>query len=100
MYTTRWCAYCIAARGLLDSLGTRYEDIDVGGNPGLRAEMERRSGRYTVPQIWIGGRHVGGFDDIDALHRRGMLLPLLDETSRNALPAMDRASQREEHSDE
>ena len=84
MYTTRWCPYCVAARELLDALGVGYEDIDVGGKPVLRAEMERKSGRYTVPQIWIGSRHVGGFDDIDALHRRGLLLPLLDESSRNA----------------
>jgi hypothetical protein len=45
MYSTRWCPYCIAARGLLESLGVRFQDIDVGGQPQLRAEMERRSGR-------------------------------------------------------
>jgi glutaredoxin 3 len=84
MYTTPWCPYCVAARNLLSALGARYEDIDVSGQPQLRAEMERRSGRHTVPQIWIGSRHVGGFDDIDALHRRGLLQPLLDEASRNA----------------
>lgn len=79
MYTTRWCPYCIAARELLERLGVAYEDIDVGGNPELRAEMERLSGRRTVPQIWIGSRHVGGFDDMDELHRRGLLEPLLAE---------------------
>jgi glutaredoxin 3 len=78
MYTTRWCPYCIAARRLLERLGADYEDIDVGADPALRREMERLSGRHTVPQIWIGARHVGGFDDLDALHRRGELLPLLD----------------------
>jgi glutaredoxin 3 len=77
MYATRWCPYCVAARGLLAALGVRFEEIDVGGDPALRARMERESGRHTVPQIWIGERHVGGFDDLDALHRRGLLLPLL-----------------------
>jgi glutaredoxin 3 len=84
MYATRWCPYCVAARRLLDSLGVRYEEIDVGGNRELRAEMERASGRFTVPQIWIGARHVGGFDDLDALHRRGLLQPLLDGASGRA----------------
>jgi glutaredoxin 3 len=79
MYATRWCPYCIAARHLLGSLGVRFEEIDVTGNRELRQEMERSSGRQTVPQIWIGERHVGGFDDLEALHRRGLLLPLLDE---------------------
>lgn len=81
MYTTRWCPYCIAARQLLDQLQVAYEDIDVGMDPGLRSEMERRSGRYTVPQIWVGSTHVGGFDDMAALHREGMLQPLLDRVS-------------------
>ena len=81
MYTTRWCPYCIAARDLLDALGMVYEDIDVGADSALRADMERRARRYTVPQIWIGERHVGGFDDMDDLHRRGLLLPLLDAGS-------------------
>lgn len=81
MYTTRWCPYCIAARRLLDELQVAYEDIDVGMDPGLRTEMERRAGRYTVPQIWVGSTHVGGFDDMDALHRKGLLRPLLDQES-------------------
>ena len=65
------------ARRLFDSLGVHYEDTDVGADPALRAEIERHSGRHTVPQIWIGDRHVGGFDDVNALHARGQLLPLL-----------------------
>jgi glutaredoxin 3 len=77
MYTTRWCPYCIAARRLFVSLGVDLEDTDVGADPSLRAEMERRSGRHTVPQIWIGDRHVGGFDDVNTLYARGELLPLL-----------------------
>ncbi len=77
MYTTRWCPYCIAARRLFDALGVSYEDTDVSADPALRAEMERRSGRHTVPQIWIGDRHMGGFDDVNALHARGQLISLL-----------------------
>ena len=77
MYTTRWCPYCVAARRLFDALGVAYEDIDVGHDSALRADMERRSGRHTVPQIWIGDRHVGGFDDVNTLHARGQLVPLL-----------------------
>jgi glutaredoxin 3 len=84
MYTTRWCPYCIAARRLFDSLGVAYQDIDVGGDPGLRAEMERRSGRHTVPQIWIGDRHVGGFDDVNALHARGQLMPLFGDAPHDS----------------
>jgi glutaredoxin 3 len=86
MYATRWCPYCVAARRLLDSLGVRFEEIDVGGRPDLRAEMEQESGRYTVPQIWIGSRHVGGFDDLDALNRRGVLVPMLEQAS-SGVPA-------------
>lgn len=77
MYSTRWCPYCLAARQLLDSLGVVYQEIDVGTDRRRRAEMEQRSGRYTVPQIWIGARHIGGYDDMRALHQRGALLPLL-----------------------
>jgi glutaredoxin 3 len=78
MYSTRWCPYCIGARRLLERLNIPCEDIDVGADPSLRREMEQLSGRYTVPQIWIGARHVGGFDDLDALHRRGELQQWLD----------------------
>ncbi len=75
--STRWCPYCIAARRLFETLGVPYEDTDVSRDPALRADMEARSGRRTVPQIWIGDRHMGGFDDVNALHARGMLMPLL-----------------------
>lgn len=81
MYTTRWCPYCIAARRLFDALGVPYEDIDVGADPRLRAEMESRAGRHTVPQIWIGERHVGGYDDVSALRASGVLSRLLDEAA-------------------
>ncbi len=73
IYTTRSCPYCIAARELLGRLGVDYEDIDVGADAALRAEMERRAGRRTVPQIWVGQHHIGGFDDMDELHHQGLL---------------------------
>ena len=73
MYSTPWCPYCIRARMLLKQKGVRFDDIDVAGNPDLRREMEANSGRYTVPQIWINGEHVGGCDDLHALDRNGQL---------------------------
>lgn len=78
LYTTRYCPYCIGAKRLLDRKGIRYNEIAVDGNFALRAEMEARSGRYTVPQIWIGKQHVGGCDDLHALERAGQLDALLN----------------------
>ena len=80
LYTTRFCPYCMHARGLLDSKGVQYTDIAVDGQPQLRQEMMQRSGRHTVPQIWIGERHVGGFDDMALLERQGQLDELLKTT--------------------
>lgn len=79
IYTTRSCPYCIAAKRLLDRKGVQYHEIAVDGDFTLRAEMEHRSGRYTVPQIWIGQQHVGGCDDLYALERAGQLDGLLSE---------------------
>jgi glutaredoxin 3 len=73
VYGTEFCSYCAAARLLLKRKGLTYEDIIVSGNPDARAEMERRSGRRTVPQIFIDGRPIGGFDELDALDRSGQL---------------------------
>ena len=77
MYANGWCPYCSAARELLRSKGARVREIDVEEEPGRRAEMIERSGRRTVPQIFIGTTHVGGFDDLAALDRAGGLDPLL-----------------------
>ena len=77
MYSTRFCPYCIRARSLLHSKQVNYTDIGVDGQPELRREMTERSGRYTVPQIWIGERHVGGFDDLALLEQQGRLDDLL-----------------------
>ena len=86
MYSTSWCGYCAMARRLLESKGQRWEEIDVDAQAGARDEMVRRSGRQTVPQIWIGERHVGGYDDLAALERAGRLDALLDEPSASGVP--------------
>lgn len=77
LYTTRFCPFCVRARGLLDQKGIAYEDIAVDQDAGLRREMMVRSGRDTVPQIWIGEQHIGGCDDMLLLERQGRLDELL-----------------------
>lgn len=77
LYTTQWCPFCIRAKQLLEQKGAAYDEISVDGRPELRQEMMQKSGRYTVPQIWIGDRHVGGCDELYALERGGRLDALL-----------------------
>lgn len=77
MYTQALCGYCAAAKQLLDSKGIRYENIDVTMEAGRRREMKERSGRKTVPQIFIDDQHIGGYDDIAALDSAGDLNSLL-----------------------
>jgi glutaredoxin 3 len=78
MYSTAWCGYCQRARGLLQSKGVTFREIKVDEQPELRDEMVAKSGgRRTVPQIFIGERHVGGYDDLAALERAGELDTLL-----------------------
>jgi glutaredoxin 3 len=77
IYTTQWCPYCRMAKQLLSRKGQRWDEIDVEAEPGRRDEMIERSGRRSVPQIWIGERHVGGFDDLAALDAAGELDALL-----------------------
>jgi glutaredoxin 3 len=81
MYTTGFCPYCIRARRFFDQRGVQYRDIRVDGDPGLRQKMQEMSGRRTVPQIWIGDVHVGGFDDLWALDRANQLDDLLNRPS-------------------
>lgn len=77
IYTTPWCPYCSAAKSLLKDKGIAYDETDVT-DPQLRATMtQRANGRRTVPQIFIGDTHVGGYDDMAALDRQGKLDPLL-----------------------
>lgn len=77
MYTTGWCPYCSRARSLLERKGVSFEEIDVESAPEKRAEMQTRSGRRSVPQIFIGDHHVGGCDDLHALEEAGKLDALL-----------------------
>ena len=78
IYTTRYCPYCHAAKRLLSRKGVEFTEIDVSGDAKRRSEMvARASGRMTVPQIFIGSTHVGGYDDLSALDRAGKLDPLL-----------------------
>jgi len=82
MYLTAACPFCRSAEQLLEEKGVRdIERVRVDLEPGRRAEMMRKSGRHTVPQIWIGSRHVGGCDELYALERQGALEPLLQEAS-------------------
>ena len=77
MYTTSWCPYCSRARKLFEDKGVKYTEIDVEAVDGARAQMQQRSGRTSVPQIFVGDRHLGGYDDTSALDRRGELDTLL-----------------------
>ncbi len=78
IYTTSLCPYCAMAKRLLQQKGAAFSEIDVGANPALRESMRVKSGgRHTVPQIWIGERHVGGCDDLYELDSGGQLDPLL-----------------------
>jgi glutaredoxin 3 len=89
IYTTRYCGYCSSAKALLTRKGASFSEIDVTGDAAGRSKMiERANGRMTVPQIFIGATHVGGFDDLYDLDRAGRLDPLLtaDETSPLAAP--------------
>ena len=77
IYTTRWCSFCIRAKNLLKSKGVAFEEIPVDGNPGLRAGMASMAGATSVPQIWIGDQHVGGYDKLYDLERRQQLDKML-----------------------
>lgn len=80
IYLTTWCPYCHRAKKLLDRKGAAYEEIDVDRLEGGRFAMAKLAGgRRTVPQIFIGDRHVGGCDDLHALDRKGELDPLLGD---------------------
>lgn len=78
MYTTQFCPYCVRAKQLLNAKDVTVEEVRVDLNPEERAKMMRLSGRRTVPQIWVGETHVGGFDELWALDRKGELDPLLE----------------------
>ena len=77
VYTKDYCGFCAHAKTLLSAKGAAFSEIDVTHDAGLQAEMNARSGRRTVPQIFIGERHIGGYDDLAALDAAGGLDPLL-----------------------
>ena len=77
MYSSAWCPYCVAAQRLLKSKGVDITLISIDGNPALKAEMMKRSGRRTVPQIFIDGKACGGFDEIADLDADDALDALL-----------------------
>jgi len=85
MYTQALCGYCAAARSLLEARGVAFEEIDTTLKPSLRAEARQRSGRKTMPQIFVGDRHLGGYDDVAAMDKRGEL----DEILRIGRPDND-----------
>ena len=79
MYTSAMCAYCAMAKALLARKGVEVEEVRIDLDPARRDEMlARTGGRRTVPQIFIGEQHIGGFDDLNALDRAGELDVLLD----------------------
>jgi len=78
IYSTRICPYCVRAKELLTKKGASYKEIDVSENEQLRIEMMQKSGgRRSVPQIFINGQHIGGFDDLQALDNQGKLDAML-----------------------
>ena len=81
IYTSPLCGYCHAAKRLLAGKGVPFAEIDVLGDPDAEREMTMRAGgRRTVPQVFVGDRHVGGYDDLSALERAGRLDPLIEAT--------------------
>ncbi|HZX80316.1 MAG TPA: glutaredoxin 3 [Lysobacter sp.] len=82
IYTTAVCPYCVAAKNFLQSKGQIWEEVRVDTNPEIRRKMTEMTGRTSVPQIFINDTHVGGYDDMIALHRKGGLEPLLGEAPR------------------
>ena len=81
IYTTRFCPYCIAARRLLQHKEVDYTDIAVDGDTEARARLEQQTGRSTVPQIWVGKIHVGGYDELAMLEKQGELDSLLQQAA-------------------
>ena len=77
MYTTRWCGYCVRAKALLDARGIPYEEIDLGDDPEFRTTLNELTGGWTVPQILIGDRPIGGYTELWRLDRDGRLDALL-----------------------
>jgi len=82
LYGTRSCSFCLAARRLLAQKEVTFEDVSVDTNLDLRIEIMEKSGQRTVPQIWVGSTHVGGYSDLQALELSGELDELLNQKSK------------------
>ena len=79
IYTTNYCGYCVRAKDLLTRKGVKYEEVDVTGNDEMRAKLvEMSGGQRTVPQIFIGETHVGGYSDLARMETEGRLDPMLN----------------------
>ena len=78
IYSTAVCQYCVAAKNFLQSQGRTWTEVRIDQDPAEREKMMARTRRTSVPQIFVGDTHVGGYDDMIALHRAGKLVPLLD----------------------
>jgi glutaredoxin 3 len=77
MYTTQWCGYCVRAKALLDSKGLEYEEVELDEDPEFRAKLLELTGSWTVPQIVVDGRPIGGYAELWRLDRDGRLDELL-----------------------
>lgn len=77
IYTTGYCPYCTRAKSLLSKKSVEFKEVDVSDRPDLRSWIAERTGQRTVPQVFVNGEALGGFTDIDALERRGLLDPKL-----------------------
>jgi glutaredoxin 3 len=79
MYSSAHCPFCFRAKQLLTAKNIQFTDISIDGEPAKRQQMVKRSGRTSVPQIWIDKHHVGGYDDMALLERQGKLDQLLNQ---------------------
>lgn len=79
VYSTRWCGYCVRAKTLLDSKGIEYDDVSLDDDPAFRQKLYDLTGGWTVPQILIGGKPIGGYTELWQLDRAGQLDELLAE---------------------
>jgi len=84
MYTRKWCGYCTAAERLLATKGVAFEEIDVTGNASQRAWLREATGQHTVPQIFINGESIGGYDELRDLERHGDLDRMLATSDQSA----------------
>tara|TARA_B100001741_G_scaffold103914_1_gene85577 strand:- start:181 stop:429 length:249 start_codon:yes stop_codon:yes gene_type:complete len=79
IYTSNWCGYCNAAKNLLNDLNLSFEEINIEKNNMTRDDLLQLSGGYTVPQICINGKFIGGFQELQSLHQNNQLMALINE---------------------